>query len=207
MQILLASQSARMSTCCVYWGSECYNIRNLPRHKKSVHALAWAANRCIGSSSYISPGSSLYFCTSCDLFLEHTGRVLHEKSSITHIEKSRALALEFLQPVLHYPTSIAVQADEQCEFEDNEWPSASSDGPWSDWMSDRSDQIDFGSHPLVGEVYVVALLGNNLIRQSLAERSRDWKSYGRGRVIDIKLDGDDIEVRRPHIIVSLCFKL
>ena len=59
----------------------------------------------------------------------------------------------------------------------------------------RSDEIEFENYPLVGEVYGVALPGNNLIRKSLAERPRDWKAYGRWRVIYIKPDGDGVDVR------------
>jgi len=59
----------------------------------------------------------------------------------------------------------------------------------------RSDDIEFSNHPLVGEVYVVALPGRNLIRQTSVERPRDWRAYGRWRVIDIKADGDGVEVR------------
>jgi hypothetical protein len=79
-------QSATLTTCCVYCGCECYNVRNLNRHEKSKHALAWAANRTTGSSSYIPPGPSHYFCTACDLILELSGRALHEQRSATHIE-------------------------------------------------------------------------------------------------------------------------
>jgi hypothetical protein len=170
-----------------------------------MHALAWAANRTIGSSSYIPPGPSLYFCTACDLTLELSGLALHEQRSVTHIENSRALALVLPQPVMQYPSPIAGQAEEQGAFEGTEWPSSSSDGPGGDWMLGRSDDIEFANHLLVGEVYVVALPGNNLIRQSLVERSRDWKAYGRWRVIDIKPDGDDVEVRfwaTPYVCVT-----
>jgi hypothetical protein len=160
-----------------------------------MHALAWAANRTTGPSSYTPPGSSFYFCKACDLFFEMSGRTLYEQKSATHIKNSRALALVLPQPVLQYPRPIAGQAEEQGAFEGTEWPSGSSDGPGGDWVLARSDEIEFENYPLVGEVYGVALPGNNLIRKSLAERPRDWKAYGRWRVIYIKPDGDGVDVR------------
>jgi hypothetical protein len=110
----------------------------------------------------------------------------------TYTKNSKALALVLPQPVMQYPSPIA---EEQRAVEGAEWPSSSSDGPGSDWMLGRSDDIGFTYHPLVGKVYVVALPGNNLIRQFLVERPRDWKAYGRWRVINIKTDEDDLEVK------------
>ena len=78
---------------------------------------------------------------------------------------------------MQYPSPIAGQAEEQGAFEGTEWPSSSSDGPGSDWMLGRSDDIEFTNHLLVGEAYVVALPGNNLIRLSLVER-KPLSPYG-----------------------------
>jgi len=85
-----------------------------------MSALAWAANRTIGSSSYIPPGLSLYFCTACDLSLELSGRAFHEQRIVTQIEYSRALALVLPQLVMQYPSPIAGQTEEQGAFEGTE---------------------------------------------------------------------------------------
>ena len=58
-----------------------------------------------------------------------------------------------------------------------------------DWLTGRNDPLDFTS-TYVGEVFVLAAKDNPRVGTGLEQRSRNWKSYSRWRVVKVE-DVDD----------------
>ena len=147
--------------------------------------------------------SITFYCPACECYQEAVSEAVHSRlqyhryklqASMTDVNDGlRQLPITTNQSYGGTSPDIFDGVDD-ADHADDEEDEHREDSPGTlltsgDWLTGRNDPLDFTS-TYVGEVFVLAAKDNPRVRTGLEQRSRNWKSYSRWRVVKVE-DVDD----------------
>lgn len=188
---------------------------NLSRHSRQYHEAAFLANFGLGHSKYERPDSSLPRCDVCNIYIGKNMSYSHSTNPfhLTNLESARIQEEEARCAADAEGTGDDAQDQCQSGYDSDEGGASQEDSGLgrrgesllgvggvgagaaescgSDWMS-RGDNLQFVSHPWIGEVLLSAIKLDRVVHID-KDRNLNWKFYNRLRIVDVKVV-DGVEV-------------
>jgi hypothetical protein len=205
---MIAPSSFAATLACVYCLKYYPSTRQARvLHEKRHHQAAFCANLEFGHERYIPAAIGTLYCRVCGIYIdievEHDSTEFHI-SNMEIVPRIPTLAARAPQTELlvngaqgkgHFPKSGSAHDNvDWPEYNNEEYDDSGASGvepPYadtgnSDWLKPRQDEIDFASHKLVGEVFLLPVNHDDWREGDHGTASQDFRNYARYRIVDIE---------------------